>query len=306
MIINLARRAHNHNWELDPITRSLLDTDFYKLLMLQFIWKNFPRKKATFTLINRSTRVHLAEVIDKEELRAQLEHTRKLRFHKSELIWLAGNTFYGTRGIFEPAFLNWLENEFRLSDYELSVRDGQIELVFEGLWTETTMWEIYGLSAVSELKTRASLKQLSEFEIDILYARAKTKLWEKMARMRGVPGLRVSDFGTRRRHSFLWQEYVVKAMSDVLGSSFAGTSNTYLAYEHDLEAIGTNAHELPMALAAEAKTDEELKASQYKLLDLWQRTYQGELLIMLPDTFGTTQFLRNAPDWVADWTGQRA
>ncbi len=34
-------------------------------------------------------------------------------------------------------------------------------------------------------------------------------------------------------------------------------------------------------------------------------TYQGELLIMLPDTFGTTQFLQNAPDWVANWTGQR-
>ncbi len=27
---------------------------------------------------------------------------------------------------------------------------------------------------------------------------------------------------------------------------------------------------------------------------------------MLPDTFGTTQFLEGAPDWVADWTGQRA
>jgi nicotinate phosphoribosyltransferase len=26
---------------------------------------------------------------------------------------------------------------------------------------------------------------------------------------------------------------------------------------------------------------------------------------MLPDTFGTTQFLANAPDWTADWTGQR-
>ncbi|HUO61295.1 MAG TPA: nicotinate phosphoribosyltransferase [Candidatus Acidoferrales bacterium] len=306
MIINLARRAHNHNWELDPITRSLLDTDFYKLLMLQFIWKNFPRTKATFSLINRSTNVRLAEVIDEHELREQLEHTRRLRFHKSELIWLAGNTFYGTRGIFEPAFLNWLENDFHLSDYELSVRNGQIELAFHGLWTETTMWEIHALSVVSELRTRASLKRLSEFELDILYARAKTKLWEKMARLRGVPGLKVSDFGTRRRHSFLWQEYVVKAMGDVLGRSFAGTSNTYLAYKHDREAIGTNAHELPMALAAVATTDEELRASQYKLLDLWQKTYQGELLILLPDTFGTTQFLRDAPDWVADWTGQRA
>jgi nicotinate phosphoribosyltransferase len=306
VIINLARRAHNHNWELDPITRSLLDTDFYKLLMLQFIWKQFPTTTVSFSLINRSKHVLLAEVIDPDELRAQLEQTRKLRFHKSELIWLAGNTFYGRRGIFEPAFLEWLERDFQLSDYELSVRDGQFSLTFHGTWPETTLWEIYALSAISELKTRASLKHLSELDLDILYARAKTRLWEKMARLRGVPGLRVSDFGTRRRHSFLWQEYVVKAMSDVLGANFTGTSNTYLAYKHDLEAIGTNAHELPMALAAMARNDEELKSSQYRLLDLWQQTYQKELLILLPDTFGTTQFLLNAPDWVADWTGQRA
>lgn len=306
MIINLARRAHNHNWELDPITRSLLDTDFYKLLMLQFIWKHFPKTNASFSLINRSVQVRLGDLIDVDELREQLEQTRKLRFNKSELIWLAGNTFYGRRGIFEPAFLEWLERDFQLSRYELEVRDGQFALSFHGLWTETTMWEIYALSAINELKTRASVKHLSEFELDILYARAKTKLWEKMERLRGVPSLKVSDFGTRRRHSFLWQEYVVKAMSDALGGSFSGTSNTFLAYKHNLEAIGTNAHELPMALAAMARDDEELKSSQYRLIELWQQTYHGELLILLPDTFGTTQFLRDAPDWTADWTGQRA
>jgi nicotinate phosphoribosyltransferase len=306
VIINLALRAHNHNWELDPITRSLLDTDFYKLLMLQFIWKRFPKTKASFSLINRSADVRLAEIIDPEQIREQLNQTRLLRFHKSELIWLAGNTFYGHRGIFEPDFLEWLERDFRLSDYELSLEDGQFSLAFHGLWTETTMWEIYALSTISELRSRASLKRLTEFELDILYARAKTRLWEKMARLRGVPGLSLSDFGTRRRHSFLWQEYVVKAMSDVLGSSFKGTSNTYLAYKHDLEAIGTNAHELPMALAAMANNDEELRESQYRLLELWQQTYQGELLILLPDTYGTTQFLSGAPDWVASWTGQRA
>jgi len=305
VIINISRRAHDHNWELDPITRSLLDTDFYKLLMLQFIWKHFRTTHATFTLLNRTASVRLGEIVDVEELREQLEATRKLRFHKSELIWLAGNTFYGRRGIFEPGFLEWLEKDFRLSDYELETRDGQISLRFYGLWTQTTMWEIYALSAIDELKTRASLKRLSEFELDILYARAKTRLWEKMERLRGVPRLNVSDFGTRRRHSFLWHEYVVKAMSAVLGESFAGSSNTYLAYKHDLEAIGTNAHELPMALAALAESDEELQRSQYRVLELWQQTYQGELLILLPDTFGTTQFLENAPEWVADWTGQR-
>ncbi len=305
MIVNIARRAHDHNWELDPITRSLLDTDFYKLLMLQFIWKHFPQTRASFTLMNRTTSVRLGEIVDIHELREQLQATRRLCFHKSELIWLAGNTFYGHRGIFEPEFLEWLDRDFRLSDFDLSVENGQIALRFDGLWTETTLWEIYALSAIDELKTRANLKNLSEFELDILYARAKTRLWEKMERLRGVPGLSLSDFGTRRRHSFLWHEYVVKAMSDVLGPSFTGSSNTYLAYKHDLEAIGTNAHELPMALAAMANSDEEVKRAQYRLLELWQQTYQGELLILLPDTFGTTQFLQNAPDWVADWTGQR-
>jgi nicotinate phosphoribosyltransferase len=305
VIINLARRAHDHNWELDSITRSLLDTDFYKLLMLQFIWKHFPKTNASFSLINRSVQVRLADLIDAGQLREQLEQTKKLRFHKSELIWLAGNTFYGHRGIFEPAFLEWLDHDFRLSDFDLSVENGPFSLTFHGLWIETTMWEIYALSAISELKTRAALKHLSEFELDILYARAKTKLWGKMERLRGVPELKISDFGTRRRHSFLWQEYVVNAMRAALGGNFSGTSNAYLAYKHDLEAMGTNAHELPMAMAAMAKNDEELKASQYRLLELWQQTYQGELLILLPDTFGTTQFLRDAPDWVADWTGQR-
>jgi len=305
MIINFAERAHNHNWELDPVTRSLLDTDFYKLLMLQFIWKHFPKTQVSFSLFNRSSAVPLADLFALQDLTQQMEHVRKLRFRKSELVWLAGNTFFGRRGIFEPAFLEWLERDFKLSDYTLSVRGGQFHLSFDGLWTETTMWELYALSILDELRTRANLKRLSEFGLDILYARAKTKLWNKIERVRGVPGLSIADFGTRRRHSFLWQEYVVDAMASNLGRSFIGTSNAFLAHKHDLEAIGTNAHEIPMVVAALAPDDQALKASQYRVLDLWQSTYEGALRIMLPDTFGTTQFLEGAPEWAADWTGQR-
>jgi nicotinate phosphoribosyltransferase len=305
MIVNFAERAHNHNWELDPIIRSLLDTDFYKLLMLQFIWKHFPNTRVSFSVVNRTGAVRLADMFSREELAHQMEHVRRLQFRRSELVWLAGNTFYGRRGIFEPGFLEWLEKDFRLSDYEISVKDGQYDLNFDGLWTETTMWELYALPILSELKTRASLKTLREFGLDILYARAKTRLWSKIERLRGVPNLNVADFGTRRRHSFLWQEYVVNAMAANLGSAFTGTSNAFLAHKHDLEAIGTNAHEIPMVLAALAPDDEALKESQYHTLELWQNTYVGALRIMLPDTFGTTQFLENAPEWTADWTGQR-
>ena len=307
MNVNFAERAHNHNWKLDPIVRSLLDTDFYKLLMLQFIWKNFRNTVVTSEVHNRTLRIRLAERIGVQALTDQMEHVRGLRYRRSELVWLAGNTFYGVRSIFQPDFLEWLEKDFRLSDYEISEQDGQLVLRFFGLWTDVTMWEIYALAIVSELKTRSALAELSELELDVLYARAKTRLWDKIEKLRPVTGLRLSDFGTRRRHSFLWQEYAVGALRVTLGESFTGTSNTALAYKHNLEAIGTNAHELPMALAAMASrgTDEDLRQSQYRVLQLWQKSYGGALLIMLPDTFGTTQFLAGAPDWVADWTGQR-
>ena len=46
------------------------------------------------------------------------------------------------------------------------------------------------------------------------------------------------------------------------------------------------------------------ETAQYRVLELWQNTYQKELLVMLPDTFGTTQFLElDAPDWVAELDG---
>ena len=169
MNVNFAERAHNHNWKLDPIVRSLLDTDFYKLLMLQFIWKNFPRLHVTSEVQNRTVKVRLAERLSAAALREQMEHVRGLRFLRSERIWLAGNTFYGVRQIFEPAFLDWLEHGFRLSDYEVTEHDGQLVLRFTGLWSEVTMWEVYALAIVSEMKTRAALAELSELELDVLY-----------------------------------------------------------------------------------------------------------------------------------------
>ena len=76
-VTDIARRVYNHTWKLDPIVRSLLDTDFYKLLMLQMIWGLYPRVNATFSLINRKHSVRLAEEIDIDELRAHLDHVEE-------------------------------------------------------------------------------------------------------------------------------------------------------------------------------------------------------------------------------------
>jgi nicotinate phosphoribosyltransferase len=301
---DIARRVYNHTWKLDPIVRSLLDTDFYKLLMLQMIWGMYPKVDATFTLINRTTSVKLAKDIDEQELRDQLDHARTLRFSKKEMIWLAGNTFYGRKQIFEPEFLAWLA-DFRLPPYELKRKGDQFELEFPGPWMLTTMWEIPALSIINELRSRAAMRDYGPFALDVLYARGKSKLWDKTERLKKLPGIRISDFGTRRRHSFLWQRWCVEALKEGIGDAFTGTSNVLLAMDTDLEALGTNAHELPMVFAALTEDDEELKKSPYRVLQDWQRYYGGNLLIVLPDAFGTDAFLRDAPDWVADWTGFR-
>ncbi len=301
---DIATRVFNHTFKLDPIVRSLLDTDFYKLLMLQMIWSLHRDVSATFTLINRTRSIRLAEEISIEELREQLDHARTLRLSKKEAIWLAGNTFYGRKQIFMPEFLAWFE-KFQLPEYELAEQDGQFTLTFSGPWTHTTMWEIPALAIINELRSRAAMRKYGQFALDVLYARAKAKTWEKVERLRRHPGITISDFGTRRRHSFLWQRWCVEALKEGIGDAFTGTSNVLLAMDTDLEALGTNAHELPMVYAALARTPEELLAAPYRVLSDWNTLYGGNLLIVLPDTFGTAAFLRHAPDWIADWTGFR-
>ena len=306
--MDFARRAYDHGFPMDPIVRTLLDTDFYKFLMGQMIWEKHFHVEASFALANRTASVRLADTVDLGELREQLDHVRSLRFEPNELIWLRGQTFYGQEGMFAPAYVDFLRR-LRLPDYELGTDPGTGQIRFEthGRWCEVTFWEIYVLAIVNELRNRALLKAMGRSRLDILYARAKVKLYAKLERLAALEELNLTDFGTRRRHGFLWQEHCVLTAREVLGEAFTGTSNAYLAMKHGLEARGTNAHELPMALAALCPPDDDscLAEAQYKVLRQWQNSYRGGLLVFLPDTYGTTQFLRNAPQWVSNWTGAR-
>jgi nicotinate phosphoribosyltransferase len=303
-MVDIATRVWNHKWKIDPIVRSLIDTDFYKLLMCQSVFRNTRNTQVQFSLINRSKDVPLAELIDEGELREQLDHIRSLSLTRGESTWLRGNTFYGKRQMFRPDFMEWFE-QLRLPEYHLEKRDGQYELTFEGSWPEVMLWEIPALSVLMELRSRAVLRDMGRFELQVLYARAMTKLWEKIERLRRIDGLRIADFGTRRRHSFLWQDWWVQAMTEGLGNAFVGTSNCLIAKNRDLEAIGTNAHELPMVYAALAEDDSALRQSPYKVLADWHEEHDGNLRIILPDTYGTAGFLEGAPDWLAGWTGIR-
>jgi len=304
--VDIASRVYNHKWKIDPIVRSLIDDDFYKLLMCQSVFRNRPDTQVTFSLINRSSRIRLADLIDEGELREQLDHVRGLSLTRGESTWLRGNTFYGKRQMFRPDFMEFLEN-LRLPAYHLEKRDGQYELTFEGKWPEVMLWEIPALAIIMELRSRAVLKDMGRFELQVLYARAMARLWEKIEELRELgPDLRIADFGTRRRHSFLWQDWCVQAMVEGLGDQrFIGTSNCLIAMRRDIEAIGTNAHELPMVYAALADSDGELRQAPYRVLADWHEEHDGMLRIILPDTYGTKGFLDHAPDWLARWTGIR-
>ena len=102
-------------------------------------------------------------------------------------------------------------------------------------------------------------------------------------------------------------------MTEELGDNFIGTSNALHAMRRGLPAIGTNAHELPMVIAALTSlrapgSKEQLFRAQYDVLRLWEKTFDGNLLVALPDTFGTTQFLKGAAEEfpeIKDWRGFR-
>ena len=144
---DVATRVWNHTFKLDPICRSILDTDIYKLLMLQTIWKENRDTPVTFSLINRTQSVRIADEIDQGELIEQLDHARSLQLTHKEYVWLAGNTFYGKERLFTEDFIRWLRN-YRLPGYELHKEDGQYRIDFSGTWADVSLWEIPVLTII--------------------------------------------------------------------------------------------------------------------------------------------------------------
>lgn len=303
--MDFARRAYDHSFHFDPIVRSLLATDFYKFLMMQYIQKFHPKVEVVFELIVRKKGISLANIISEQEFHQQLDHARSLKFTKTQLIYLTGNTFYGQKNMFCPEFIEYLRN-YSLPDYSLEItQDRDYKLRFKGNWLDVTLWEIVAMQITNVLRNRAMMKSMNKFELECLYVDAKNRLIQdlKCLKAYGVGG--VADFGTRRCHDFLWHKYAVEAAREILGEGFVGTSNVELAMQLDLEAIGTNAHETRMVQAALANTDEELLNSPYVFDKQWADLYSGNLLVMLPDTYGSTAYFEHAPEFLNDFTAVR-
>lgn len=302
--IDFVGRQLEHAATHAPPVRSLMDIDFYKFTMGQVIYKRYRSVEVEFKLIVRDPAIPLGGIIDDEELRRALDHARTLRFTKTDIAYLRGMDVYG-KNMFSEPYLHYLRT-FSLPAYRLETKGADIELSFKGPWGDVSMWETIALAVISELYYRARMRLMTKHEIDILYARAKDKLYRKLEQLHQHPHIHFADFGQRRRHSFLWQEYAIGLARDVMGKQFTGTSNTWMAFHHDLEPIGTNAHEMPMVhTALVSTTPATTRGAQYRVLELWQEFYGNGLRIMLPDTFGTEQFFASAPQWLLDWRGMR-
>src|SRR3990172_83883 len=142
----------------EPITSSLLDTDFYKFTMGQLIFRSYPNVEVEFGLINRSGDP-LAKFILEEELRNELDQVRNLRFNNSELHYLRGTNEYGDR-MFGEDYLQFLKN-LHLPPYDLEEVDGSFRLRFEAEWSRAIYWETVSLSIVNELYNPSLMKPLS-------------------------------------------------------------------------------------------------------------------------------------------------
>ena len=162
------------------------------------------------------------------------------------------------------------------------------------------MWEIPALAVLMELRSRAVLHDMGKFELQVLYARAMTRLWEKIERLQELPDLRISDFGTRRRHSFLWQDWAVQAMIEGLGQRFTGSSN---CLDRDAARHRGDRHQRPRAADGLRRARRRRRRpGARRPTGCWRTgtpTTTATCGSILPDTYGTKGFLERAPDWLA-------
>ena len=296
-----------------PIVQSRLEPDFYKFTMGQLIWSKYPSVEASFSFTNRTPKARIGDIVDVGELREHFDHARSLMFTNTELHYLRGTNEYQQR-MFDEGYLEFLRR-LRLPDYHVQRQGSDLEIAFSGPWAEVTYWETLALSIVNETYYRTLLRSLSRFQRAAIFAEGIRRLSHKISALRSSPEIVFSDFGTRRRFSGAWQQFVDETLREELNQGgfhdqFLGTSNTYLAMMTGVVPMGTSAHELPMVIAGlldRGDADPQwLHRAQRQVLDDWWQQYGWGLSIFLPDTFGTDFFLTVATaEELRSWKGFR-
>lgn len=260
------------------IINSLLDTDLYKLTMMQGVLHQFPWAEVEYEFKCRDGEIDLSCVVD--QVSAEIDHLCTLRFTREELDYL------GTLRFMKKDFIQFLRL-FHLQREFVHVRkeDGIFRLNITGPWLHTILFEVPVLAIVNEVYFRG-IQPYPNYET------GRDKLMEKVELVRASNqknlGLSFSDFGTRRRFSRNWHDTIISTLKKELPGNFIGTSNVHFAMQYNLTPIGTMAHEWIMAAQA---LGPRLVDSQKFALEHWAQEYRGDLGIALSDTVGFKAFL---------------
>ncbi len=293
----------------DAEVDSLLNTDVYKFLMLDFILAHpeYSDMKVRWKMKVRAQDVKLANVIPEEAIREQLDCTRAIKgVSQADISYMRGMQV-GTRPLLREETLAYLQ-DFRLPEYHLQ-NDGQggYDLTFEGSWAESTLWEIYALKIMNSqyLYHYAKKAKITPVEWNGIMTRKTAQLYDDLEIVKSS-WAGVNDFSTRRTMSTDIHRHDLLIAKEMLGSQFLNTSNVMLAREMwSNNPWGTNAHELRMITTAFEDEPEKIIAKMYEVDRQWMQHFP-ELAILLPDTYGTTFYLKHAPqDIIEGHTGIR-
>ena len=278
---------------------SFLDLDFYKLSMGQFVWKYFHSEMVKYEFKNRTKDVILGNFVSVKSIQESLSRYKNSPLTEEEAQYLRG------LGHFEEGYINFLKN-ITLPNPECYMNnDGQMVISVSGKWSEAIYWETVVLSAVNELYCASFSTELGGKEK--VFQEGKKRLADKILFLQKYPGIRFSEFGTRRRHSLEWQEEVLKTLIKEVPEQLMGTSNVYLAMKLGIKPIGTTAHEVDMiGSALFGDTDEDILCSHGNMLDMWYGYYGEKFSIALSDTFGSDFFLKDfGEERAKKWNGLR-
>jgi len=257
------------------IIESLLDTDLYKLTMMQAVLNNAPAANVEYRFFNRDPDIDLRPYCD--EINAEIDHLCELHFTKEELKYLAKFSF------FKSEYLEFL-HIFQLNRDFITITPGEenLEIHIKGPWLHTIMFEIPVLAIVSEVYFRHYQSHLGR-------ERLQKKIQIIKDAQLGVE-FHFADFGTRRRFSREWQGEMLQMLLDEIPEHITGTSNLYYAKQFAVKPMGTMGHEYLQAYQA---LGPRLVDSQKAALQSWVNYYRGDLGIALSDIYGIDAFLRD-------------
>ncbi len=266
---------------------SMLDTDFYKLTMMQVVLHQYASAWVRYAFKWRNwDEMHLTLSLQdfKRKVDAEIDRLCELRFGEDEVNYLATIRF------FKPDFIEYLRL-FQLNRKYINtfIEQDQLRINIEGPWLNTILYEIPVLAIISELYSGSH-----GVDDQTWVKEGRRRLKDKVSFLSKAAvadrRFKFAEFGTRRRASHSWQEEVLKYLIDNCGENLVGTSNIHFAMKLGIKPIGTMAHEF---FQAHQQLGPRLVDSQKIALQCWADEYRGELGIALSDTMGFDKFLKD-------------